>query len=76
MTTIEKLYSTALDEQTGQERVLRAFALYDDVCRSLSHQVRLAEPSLSDREVRLRVARVMYLTDPRTQALLDLASAE
>ncbi len=76
MTTIEALYNKALDAMSGQERVRHASVLYDGVYASLAHQVRLAEPTLGDRQVRLRVARIMYLMDERTQALLDAAERQ
>jgi len=65
-----------MDKMTGQERVRRALSLYEHVHMCLEHQGKQADPNASDRAVRLRVARILYITDQRTLALLDMIEAD
>ena len=70
MSKIEKIYREGIAAMTPQERVMRSLSLYNQVHEMLRVQILKESPDLSPRELRLRVAQRMYLTDSKTQALL------
>jgi len=75
MSLVERRYNKALDAMTAQQRLERAFGLYDAIRQMLEMSVRRDHPHLSEREVALRVARIMYVSDARAQQLLDRLEA-
>ena len=70
MNKIERIYREKIAAMTPQERVMRSISLYNQVHEMLRVKILRESPSLSPRELRLRVAQRMYLTDPKTQGLL------
>ena len=72
MGLVDDTYNRILDKMTGAERFQRTSDLYNSVHSMLCHQVRSTDPALTEREVRLRVARILYLSDPHVVKLLDM----
>lgn len=58
---------------TPQERVRRGFSLSMSARKVIAHQIRLENPALNDREVRLRVAEQIYMAEPAVLALIEQA---
>ncbi len=76
MNLIERLYNENLDRMTGPQRVARTCELLEGVMAMIEHQVRQEDPEVSDRELKLRTAEILYLNDPETQRLLQLMRAD
>ena len=72
MSLVDDTYNRILDKMTGAERLQRTSDLYNSIHSMLCHQVRSTDPALTEREVRLRVARILYLSDPHVVKLLDM----
>jgi hypothetical protein len=71
MTEVEQAYQRKMHSLTGSERVLRSVALFEDVRRILSHQIRQSLPDASARNLRLQLTKRMYANDPRVKSLLE-----
>src|SRR4051794_17943323 len=71
MLSVEEEYFRVWGEAGGAGRLQRAFSLYAEMRAMLEYQVRKRHPELSDREVMIKVARRMYLSDTAAQRLLD-----
>ena len=71
MSAVDLRYESLVDRMTGGERMERTAALYHDIREMLARQVLAESPELSPREVRIRVAKIMYLSDEKAQALLQ-----
>jgi hypothetical protein len=67
---VDRAYNEYLDSLTGTERVERSIAMLNSVVGMLRHQVRRETPGIGDQELNLRVAGILYLSDPETQRLL------
>lgn len=70
--SIERAYNDYLDQLSGPERVAHAFGLFEGTVAAIEHQIRLEHPEISDRELRLRTAEILYVNDSETQRLLKL----
>ena len=71
MDELERFYRERIAQWTGQQRVARSVALLEEVRAMLYRKIELSDPSLDDREIRIRVAESLYRTDPSTQRLLE-----
>jgi hypothetical protein len=71
MFNVEAEYDRYWREAGGMARVRRTALLYASFREMLEFQVRKKNPGLSDREVAIRAARRMYLSDKAAQRLLD-----
>lgn len=71
--TTEEYYAERLRQMTGQEKVKRICELWDFSYQMLAHQIKAAEPKLTERQLRIRIARQMYMSDNNAQKLLDMA---
>lgn len=71
--SVEQRYRLAMSALSGRERLERTFALFDDVHAMLCCQLRQQHPELQERELWRAVAKRLYLTDSRAQALLKAA---
>jgi hypothetical protein len=71
MSKVEAQYDQYWREAGGMARIQRTASLYASFREMLEFQVRKANPDLSDREVTIRAARRMYLSDEAVQRLLD-----
>ena len=71
---VEKAYRKGLTEMGPQARVMRTCSLYTSVKNMLAHQIRSENKNISDFELKIQVARRMYLSDPKAQALLNQLS--
>ncbi len=70
MNTVEREYRTRLGQLSGRERVAMSVGLLAELCGMVRHRIERAEPGLSEREVRIRVAKALYATDAEAQRLL------
>jgi hypothetical protein len=57
------------------EKMRRVDELLSFTRRMLAHQIKADAPDLSDNQVRIAVARRLYMSDPDAQKLLDMAEA-
>ena len=73
MSTVEDEYFRLWGEAGGAGRLQRAFSLYAEMRSMLEFQLRKRHPELTDEELSWQVAKVMYLSDERTQRLLEAA---
>jgi hypothetical protein len=75
VTLVDRTYKEAIERMTGTERLRRTLALHSGIREMLIRHERTALPDLTDRQVAVRVARRMYLSDPRVQRMLDRIEA-
>jgi len=73
MNSIEAFYVQKMHELGPKERVRRTFSMYVAAQKMLERRIREEVGDLSDREIKLLVARRMYQNDKITQKLLDKA---
>ena len=74
LTPVEQRYQAALDRMTGAERVFRMATLCQSGWEMIALQVREHYGNtISERELRYRVAERMYMGDPPFLALLRQA---
>ena len=71
MLDVEGEYDRYWRSVGGAARIRRTASLYESFRRILEHQVRKSNTGLSDREVMIKAARRMYLSDKAAQRLLD-----
>ena len=69
-TKVEAVYREAIAKMSGTERVQRVFSLFAAIQSMVRLRVERAQPGLSEREIRLRMAEIMYQSDPRTLELI------
>mgnify|MGYP000970570614 CR=1 FL=1 len=72
MNDIELEYRRRLGKLSGQERVAMSAGLLEELCDMVRLRIEKAHPGLTEREIRLRVAKVLYSTDPGALQLLAL----
>lgn len=72
MDAIEREYRRRIGEWSGQERVARSIALFEEVRAMLQRKILASEPDLDEATVKRRVAECLYRTNPETQRLLSL----
>ena len=68
---VEEAYRKGLKDMEPKERVMRTCSLYTSVKNMLAHQIRSNDTGISDFELKIKIARRMYLSDPKAQALLN-----
>ena len=72
MDVVEKEYRSRLGRLSGKERVALAIDLHAELCLMVRRRILAAEPGLSERTLRIRVAEAVYRTDPGALRLLKL----
>ena len=72
MNDVEREYRTRLGRLTGRERVAMSVGLLAELCGMVRRRIEQAEPGLTEREIQIRVARVLYSTDAGARRLLAL----
>lgn len=75
MIEVEQEYRRELGKLTGRQRVALSAGMLAEVCAMLRKRIELAEPHLSEQEVRLRIAETLYRTDRDAQRLLSSLEA-
>lgn len=70
MSLVENLYNDKLDRMTGRERVERTAALFSSMCEMLALQIDRESPNLPRKEKKIKLAEILYLSDPMTQMLI------
>jgi hypothetical protein len=70
MPTVEEAYHQAWGRVGGAGRLQRSFSLFTEFWEMLEFQVRKDHPDLSDRDLKLHVAKRMYFSDAAAQRLL------
>jgi hypothetical protein len=76
MLNVEDEYFRIWGEAGGAARLQRAFSLYAEMRAILEFQLRKKHPELSEEELPLLVASVMYLSDNAAQRLIQQARKE
>lgn len=74
MNLIEQLYTQNLNSMTGMQKVERTLSLFGTICEMLTFQIKKEFPNDTDREIRKRVAKRLYMSDPKIQELLNRIS--
>lgn len=74
MNIIEEKYWSHVMSLSGQERVARSVALLNDIQEMIALKITRTEPHLSARELKRRIAKQLYRSDPTTQRLLERAN--
>ena len=72
MSETEREYRKRLGQWSGQQRVARSAALFEEVRDMLRRRIAASDPDLDERAIRRRIAESLYRTDRQTQALLAL----
>jgi hypothetical protein len=73
LSKIEAAYQEALDRMGEAGRFRRTLSLFGSIHRMIRHQVEQESPGLSEREIRIKVAKILYMADPGAQELLRRA---
>ena len=68
---VQRMYDQALDRMGPQRRVQKSFSMHMEVSQMIAFSIRSSDPEISERELKRRVAMRMYLSDDRTQVLLE-----
>ena len=76
MSSIEKLYQTAVDEMSIKEKVARSVELFNWSREFMGRQIRSENPNASDERIKLLVALRMYGSEPGMKKLLEDALAK
>ena len=71
--TVQEYYEKLWQEKSGLERVQRVCSLRRSMYNTIALQIKKAEPGLTERQVKVLVARRFYASDEKAQQLLDLA---
>ena len=71
--TIEKMYWDHVRAMSPAERVRNCFAMFQSYYTQASNRYRKDHPGISDREVRIAMAKRLYGGDPRTAVLIEMA---
>jgi hypothetical protein len=74
--TIEKLYWDHVRTMSPAERMRKSFAMFQSLYAHISNQYRKAHPGISDRELRIAMAKRLYGGDPRTMVLIEMAERD
>lgn len=72
----EKVYLEAIHQMGGTGRVARACGMYHEMHAMLSHRISCQYPNLTERQVRIKVAERMYLSDSQALQLLKQAASD
>ncbi len=75
MTLVEKHYNQALDRMTGRQRVERTLSLFSAIREMLRLQIVRESAGLSEREISIKIAQTLYLSDKGALALIAKARA-
>lgn len=71
MSLVDKMYSEALSRMSGPDRIRRVANLFESFHKMLMLQTEREHGPLSPTELRKRVARRMYCSDPATLRLIE-----
>ena len=71
--TIEKMYWAHIRAMSPAERVRNCFTMFQSYYTQTSNRYRKKYPGISDREVRIAMAKRLYGGDPRTVVLIEMA---
>ena len=71
--SIEKMYWDHVRAMSPAERVRNGFTMFQSYYTQASNRYRKEHPGISDREVRITMAKRLYGGDPRTAVLIEMA---
>ncbi|MCB0308064.1 MAG: hypothetical protein KDD48_01720 [Bdellovibrionales bacterium] len=71
---IDSVYNEIWSDQRPEKRLLRTCVLFQEVHDMLSHRIRKEFSNASSVEIKIKVARRLYLMDTAVQNLLNKAA--
>jgi hypothetical protein len=74
--TIEEMYWDHVRAMSPAERVRNCFSMFQSYYTEASKRYRKEHPGISDRELRIAMAKRLYGDDPRTRVLIEMAEKE
>jgi hypothetical protein len=74
--TIEKMYWDHVRTMSPTERMRNCFRMFQSFYSQTAIRYRKEHPGISDREVRIAMAKRLYGGDPRTMVLIEMAEKE
>jgi hypothetical protein len=70
--TVEEIYREHIRSMTGTERGYQAFVLFQSFYEMLAYRIKKEQPEISERALRIALAKRLYGTDPRTMELIRM----
>ena len=74
--TIEKMYWDHVRTMSPAKRMRDCFTMFQSFYTHTSNRYRKEHPGISDRELRIAMAKRLYGGDPRTMVLIEMAERE
>ena len=74
--SIEKMYWDHVRAMSPAERMRNCFRMFQSFYAQATIRYRKAHPGVSERELRIAMAKRLYGGDPRTVTLIKMAEAE
>jgi hypothetical protein len=71
--SIEEMYWDHVRAMSPAERVRNCFSMFQSYYTQASNRYRKEHPGISDRELRIAMAKRLYGGDPRTAVLIEMA---
>jgi len=70
--TVEEIYREHIRAMSGTERGYQAFVLFQSFYEMLAYRMKQEQPGISERALRIAMAKRLYGTDPRTMELIRM----
>jgi uncharacterized protein YeaO (DUF488 family) len=74
--SIEEMYWDHVRAMSPAEKIRKSFAMFQSYYNEAANRYRKEHPDVSDREVRIAMAKRLYGGDPRTMVLIEMAEKE
>ena len=74
--SIEEMYWDRVRAMSPAKRMYNCFTMFQSFYSQASARYRKEHPGISERELRIAMARRLYGGDPRTVALIEMAETE
>jgi uncharacterized protein YeaO (DUF488 family) len=74
--TIEEMYWDHVRAMSPAEKIRKSFSMFQSYYDEAANRYRKEHPGVSDREVRIAMAKRLYGGDPRTMVLIEMAEKE
>jgi len=73
MNSIEAQYRSHCISLSGQQKIVRTLSLFDEIYSMIKRKTLSQHPALSEKDIRKKIAGILYRTDPKAQSLLSLS---
>ena len=70
--TVEEIYREHIRSMTGTERCYQGMLLFQSFYEMLAYRIKKEQPEISERTLRIALAKRLYGTDPRTMELIRM----